>query len=50
MTFTQFRSRYLLKLKEAGLTASEEEIKKAYLAAVLVRENDVKQARNTRMR
>lgn len=38
MTFEQFKSRYLLKLREQGLTTNDEEVRKMYIAATIILE------------
>lgn len=43
--YERFKSRYLLKLKELGLTASEEEVLKVYIAVLVINEHEVKQAK-----
>lgn len=43
MTFEQFKSRYLLKLREHGLASNDIEVKKLFIAATVLSEHQAKQ-------
>ncbi len=45
MTFEQFKSRYLLKLKEQGLASTDTEVKKLFIAAAVLLEHQAKQVK-----